>query len=168
MIIETSPEKWKKSLKDFIESSGRSPFVKVRDEDEIDDHLALVHESARAGALLSPEGRIQGLHRHPEVESGVGTKILLNCISKGGSMVVCRENVEGFYKKHGFGAVSRVPFEHYGSGKSWDTDRWGKPDMVFMLFDYDSEEAEMFESKPQARARMYEENLRELNNRINE
>lgn len=135
-LVDWSPN-WKQSVtpSEFIaarNNSTRAGYLSPLVEEDISKHALILSGDGKVGAAVSPEGDIQNVFNNGGPK-GAGADAMLQAMRRGGKMLDCYDGfLPAFYTKFGFEETNRMKFNREYALPSWDFEKIGEPDVVFM------------------------------------
>lgn len=134
-------ERFNEAVQAMVDSDpAMSSFLTVHPPEDLENHRLFLTPDGLAGFAVSPEGDAQNLFRHPDGPKGVLKVALPLAIENGAITLDCYAgflNVE--YAKYGFRETARMKWVDEFAPETWDYDTFGRPDVVFMHLDPESE-----------------------------
>jgi len=123
------------SAEDFIKARNKSKyaeFLSPIEPSDLDGHKLFLSRDGAVGAAVSPEGDIQNVFNNGGPK-GAAKEALITAINNGGVTLDCYDGyLPTNYANYGFTETNRMRFVREYAPESWDYDRFGEPDVVFM------------------------------------
>lgn len=140
-VTTMSAEEMSESTTRFMDENPRmAEFMSDKDPEDLEDHDIITTEEYDAGAAVSPDGDIQNVHAHEDAPSGVGEKLLIEAIERGGRTLDNYDTLlSDIYIRNGFRETARMEFDRELAGDNWDYDQFGEPDVTFMAYQPDEQ-----------------------------
>lgn len=137
-LREVSAEEFQAKFSLAKDKTPRPEYVDVLDLEEYKNGKAFLSESGEQGIFVSTDGDIKSVFNASDEIKGASEELLLKAIENGGRKL---DNFNGFltknYEKYGFTPVARMKFDPKYAPKGWKYNKYGKPDVVFMVHNGD-------------------------------
>lgn len=109
-----------------------SEYGKFLDRSVHGEHFMV--EGVDAGVTITHDNEIKGLFNVSPI-SGLGELLLYHAIEEGGDHLSCFEgHLSEWYEDHGFEVTDRTPWNDEYAPPNWDYERFGRPDVVTMVY----------------------------------
>ncbi len=123
---------------EFIRNINELPahlhtFVTAYSVDEYEEKgaVAFLSETHKSGYVLTDENDLISVFSLPGAREGKAA--IQDAVSRGALTLDCFEGyLPEFYEKFGFVEIDRLTWDDHYAPETWDYDRFGRPDIIFM------------------------------------
>jgi hypothetical protein len=114
------------------EQSPMSAMFTPHQPEDLAGHTLFMNPEGTVGAAVSPSGDIQSVFNNSGIK-GAGGAAVDEAINRGGrTLDAFGDKLASIYEAHGFKETGRVKFDPAQAPPTWDTTKYGRPDVVFM------------------------------------
>jgi hypothetical protein len=119
-------------------------FVHTYEAEEYKDMKLFIVNAGAAGIAVKKDGDVVSVFKNPDMAQKddiekINKELLLTAIDNGGKKLDCFDGfLPELYSKFGFEPGCRIKFNDRFAPESWDFERDGRPDILFMIHNGDT------------------------------
>jgi hypothetical protein len=116
-------------------TSKNPAFLSQNEPRDLANHNLYLGRNGKVGYAMDQGKDLQNVFNNNRNFKG-GRDAMIDAIKNGATTLNCFDGaLPIFYKQHGFVVTGRVPFNDEYAPHGWDYNKYGRPDVVFMIYD---------------------------------